>query len=421
MKSEGTFFYGWIILVACLVTLIIAGTTYYSFGVFFKPLQDEFGWDRTLTSSANMVFLLIYGISLYIMGKLADKYGPRLVLIAGAIFLSSGFVLCSQIHSIWHFYLSLALAGLGQGTMWSPTLATVQRWFFKRRGLALGIVTSGIGIGVLIFIPILSRLISAHGWRLTYIYLGAGSWFFLTLASIAMTSIPQKKGLYPYGWQKVGELAVNDSPESEQLQQVTPQWMTGEAVKTKAFIMMVILYSFSLISMNIIATHFVRFAIDIGIKETTAASAFGLIGGLSIAGRIIIGAITERIGWNWSLAICCFGAAIVVLSLLAAGNLWMIYLFAVFYGFFYGGMIPLIPGLVGYLFGIKSLAQIIGIVTGISIIIGSVGAVIAGSVFDKTGSYTISFILAVASFGLAGILAMVIKSPSKASYRGLNQ
>src|SRR3990172_2733695 len=108
------FFYGWIIVAACLVILVISGTTYYSFSLFFKPLQEEFGWDRTLTSSANMVFLLVYAISLYFMGKLADKYGLRLVLIGGALFLGSGFALCSQIHNIWHLYLFLALAALGQ-------------------------------------------------------------------------------------------------------------------------------------------------------------------------------------------------------------------------------------------------------------------------------------------------------------------
>ena len=423
MEREGTCFYGWIVVAACLVTLIISGTTYYTFGVFFKPLQDEFGWDRALTSSAHTIYLLVYAVSLYIMGWLADKYGLRLVLVGGALLLGTGFALCSQVNSIWQLYLFLALAALGQGAIWAPPLATAQRWFIKRRGLVLGIVTAGIGFGILVFMPVISQLISAHGWRQTYIYVGAVSWFFLTLASIVMVASPEKKGLRPYGWQEVGESAVvNEAPRTKQMEvQLTPQWAAGEAVRTKAFIMLAAIYGGVLISVNMIAAHFVRFAIDVGIEPTTAAGAFGLIGGLAIAGRLIMGLVTERLGWNWSLAICCFGAAGIVLLLLAARSLWMIYLYAVVYGFFYGGTIPLVLGLAGHLFGTRSLAQIIGIVSGVAIAMSSVGPVMGGFIFDKTGSYAISFILATAIFGSAGVLAMLIRPPRKALSGGLPQ
>lgn len=416
LQCKKTFFYGWFIVVACLVTLLIAGTAYYCFGIFFKPLQDEFGWDRTLTSSANTIYLLVYAVSLFTIGGLADRYGPRLVLAGGALLMGGGFVLCSQIHNIWHFYLSIALVGLGQGTIWSPPLAIVQRWFFKRRGLMLGIVTSGVGLGILVIIPVLSLLISTYGWRLTFICLGAGSWFFLTLSSIAMAASPEGKGLQPYGWEEAREPIISISVEAGQPQlPVTPQWSTGEAVRTKAFIMVVMIYIAAMISVNMIGAHFVRFAIDIGIEETTAASAFGLIGGLSIIGKIVVGGTTERMSWNWSLGICCFGAAIVISFLSAAVDLRTIYLCAAFYGFFYGGIIPLVPGLTGHLFGTRFLSQMIGMVSGIGIAVGSIGPIIAGFIFDKTGSYAISFILAAGTFVLAGILAIRVRSPQKAS------
>ncbi|MFC1892594.1 MFS transporter [Chloroflexota bacterium] len=416
MKSEVRFFYGWIVVAACLVTLIISGTTYYSFSVFFKPLQDEFGWDRALTSSALTVYLLVYAFSLYIMGWLADKYGIRLVVAGGAVLLGAGFTLCSQVHSIWHLYLFYALAALGQGTLWSPTIATAQRWFIRRRGLVLGIVTAGIGFGVLVFIPIISQLIITYGWRLTYIYIGAGSWFVLTLASIFMVASPGKKGLQPYGWQELGKSADDELPKTRQLEvQLTPQWTAGETFRTKSFIMLAALHSSIMICINMIAAHFVRFAIDVGIEPTTAAGAFGLIGGLAIAGRLITGVVAERLGWNWSLALCCFGAAATVLTFFAAKSLGMIYLCAIIYGLFYGGAIPLVLGLAGHLFGTKSLAEILGMMSGVATAMGAIGPVIGGLIFDNTGSYAISFLLATVVFSTAGVLAIVIRPPRKAS------
>ena len=414
LKSEKAFFYGWFVAIACFITLIISGITYYCFGVFFKPLQDEFGWDRALTSSAYTIFLLVYAASSYIVGGLADRYGPRLVLAGGALLLSGGFALCSQIHSIGDFYLFLALAGFGQGTLWSPPLATLQRWFIKKRGLMLGIATAGVGVGMLIIIPILSQIISAYSWRLAFISFGAGSFFFLILCSIVMVPSPERKGLHPYGWQEVREPAVELGVGQHALQTAL-QWRTGEAVRTKAFFMVVIIYSAVMISVNMIGAHFVRFAIDIGIEQTTAAGAFGVIGGVSILGKIVMGGTAERIHWNWSLGICCFAAAVVIPSLLAVRSLWMIYVCAAFYGFFYGGTIPLVPGLTGYLFGIRSLSELIGIVSGIGICVGSLGPIIAGLIFDKTGSYAVSFVLAAGTLVLAGILAILVRSPQKAS------
>jgi len=136
-----------------------------------------------------------------------------------------------------------------------------------------------------------------------------------------------------------------------------------------------------------------------------------MIGGFSIVGRLAMGNTTERIGWNWPMAISCFGGAIAVLSLLIIRNIEPIYAFAIVYGFFYGGIIPFFPGLAGYLFGTKSLAQIIGIAHGLGLGLGSIGPLVAGFIFDITGSYAIAFIITALNFGIAGILAIVIRPP----------
>jgi len=263
--STTGFFYGWIIVAASLIILLLNAATYYSFGVFIKPLQDEFGWSRALTVSAHMVFLVIYAISMFIMGRLADRYGPRFVLMGGALLVGGGFSLCSQIQTIWHMYIFLVIAAIGQGTLWSVPIATVQRWFIKKRGLVLGIITAGIGIGILIFIPIIGLLISNCGWRLTYILLGSIAWFFLTLASILMISDPKEKGLKPHGWHAMAKTNYGESIviDEQKENDTTMLWTVGDAIRTKAFIMLVLISICGMMSINIIATHFVPFAIDI--------------------------------------------------------------------------------------------------------------------------------------------------------------
>ncbi|MBI5968268.1 MAG: MFS transporter [Deltaproteobacteria bacterium] len=373
------FFYGWIIVATCFVAATSYGL-FYTFGVFFKSLQAEFGWGRALTGSVHSLHLVIYAISTFYFGRLTDRYGPKRALSLGAIFIGIGLSLCSQIHSIWQLYLFYVIASLGSGVTVSLPNATVQKWFFKKRGLALGLVTAGVGAGTLLLAPLSHYLITSFGWRSAYVIIGIFYWGLLTLNALAMVEHPEKKGLKPYGWEEKTSQEDLSAPKGIQ------DWPAREAIKTKTFLLITFIYFFTNLPIHMVMIHIVPYATDLGISKTFAASALGLIGGISIFGRIGMGLISEKIGWKWGLFLSCLICALMLFWLIGVRNLWMLSIFAFIYGYFYGGKITTIPGLIGSFFGTRSLGEIIGAIHGASLMGGIIGPVLGGIFSIKVGA-----------------------------------
>jgi len=401
--EKTTFFYGWVIVATCFIAATSYGL-FYSFGVFFKSLQAEFGWGRALTGSVHSIHLVIYALSTYFFGRLTDSIGPRRALSLGALFIGIGLSLCSLINSIWQLYFFYIIASLGSGVTVSLPNATVQKWFVKKRGLALGLVTAGVGAGTLLLAPLAQYLITAWGWRYTYILIGISYWALLTLTAIAMVDQPEKKGMKPYGWQeKVGVGKKNYIGFHD--------WPVKEAIKTKIFLLIILIYFFTNLPIHMVMIHIVPYLTDLGISGALAAGALGLIGGISISGRIGMGVLSEKIGWKWGLFLCCFICSIMLFWLISVRTSWMLLIFTLIYGFFYGGKITTIPGLIGAFFGTRSLGEIIGIIHAASLTGGIIGPVLGGYIFDWSGSYRFAFLIAALAFLISAILALFAYPP----------
>lgn len=190
-------YYGYIVAFAAFCQLLIAFGVIYSFGVFFKPIVADFGWTRAETSLASSINIIVMGAMSMVSGKLIDRFNPTIILSISGVVLGLGYLLTSQISTLWQFYLYYGIiVGIGMGMLWVPAISVVAHWFEKYRGLVTGIVVSGIGIGTIVIPPVATRLIASYNWNLTYIILGSMIIFVVVVTSQFMRRAPDKKYQY---------------------------------------------------------------------------------------------------------------------------------------------------------------------------------------------------------------------------------
>ena len=403
--KKSKIFYGWFIVAACFMVTVVAGALNWSLGVFFKPLESEFGWSRALISSGYTIYLIGTATSVLISGRLVDRFNPRPILLAAAVLLGLGISLCSQVQSINQLRFFLLIAGLGVGALWSVPNTVTMRWFHNRpkAGLALAIIISGIGAGALCFAPVINHLILTYHFRNAFLITGALFFILTALASIIIKPRPAD----------IRDAGTTIGHEEIPIPQIAPpSWTLGKALATTAFAGIIFVTSMHDIAFQILAVHLVPLATDAGISATAAASAVGLMGGFSIPGRLVAGFLSARIHWQKILFLSFFAGVVSLLLLLLLKNALMLYLFVFCYGFLHGTRVTAHIGILGDFFGMQSLGRIIGISFFTAILLGSLGPYLAGFIFDTTGSYLGALIIQMIILSAAGLTALIIKKPS---------
>ena len=400
-NEHPTKFYGWFVVGACFAATFTLGEVMWTFGIFFKPLENEFDWSRAVVSSGYVVFLIGYAISGIINGRLADTYSPRPILFVSALLAGIGTSLCSQVQSITQFRVFLFVAGLGAGATFSVPTSVVQRWFYRRSnaGLALGIVVCGVGMGALAFAPLINYLILRYGWRNTYLIAGILYLLIIAVASLVIKPSPVQP--------KTISVDQGALPSAVSM----PIWTTAKAIAAPSFISVAFVTVTVILSFQVLMVHLVPHATDAGISPTVSAAALGLLGGISVPGRIFSGFMAERIRWQMILALSCFGMALSLLWILFLERAWMLYCFVSFYGICHGLRVPANVGILGEFFGMRSLGELTGIVTAVATIIGAFAPYIVGFIFDAVGSYSVAFVIVMAFLLTSGIVACSMKKP----------
>jgi len=397
------FFYGYVILVASLGIQGIIWGIFNSFGVFFMPLQIEFGWPRAMISSAVSFSMLLSGLVAIIMGGLNDRFGPRMVMVICGLFFGLGHLLMSQLNAAWQLYLFYSmLVGIGISATDVVLLSTIARWFVKKRGLMSGIVKAGTGMGIMIMPIVASRLISASGWRTSYVILGIIALVFTISIAQLLRRDPAQKGQLPDGEKELTASNQNSVERGLSLRQ---------ALHTRQFWITCGTYFPICFCVQTILIHIVPYAMDLGIPATNAASILSIIGGASIAGRLVMGSAGDRIG-NKRAMIVCFLILVAMLSWLQlAKESWMLYLFAVAYGFAHGGFFALISPMIAELFGTHSHGVIFGVIVFVGTIGAAISPILAGYIFDVTHSYQIAFLI-LAAFSIIGLTLTILIRPT---------
>lgn len=384
-KIQPKFFYGYIIVVVAFLLMLMMWGAYYSFGIFFEPLLAEFGWTKAMTSGAFSLSFFLTGILGVFAGRLTDRFGPRVVLTVCGFFLGLGYLLVSQTSTVWQLYLFYGVVvALGMSASVIPLQSTIARWFVKRRGTINGIIISGIGVGMVIIPPIAQWLISSYGWRTSYIVVGITALVTIILTAQFLRRDPGKMGQLPYG---EGELEIKvSSPDTG--------FSLREALRSWQFWTLVMALLCFTMGEGTILVHIVSHAIGLGISAASAALIIPVIGAVSIPGRILLGMAGDRIGNRPAYVIGFVFLSVSLFWLLVAKELWMLYLFAVIYGFGYGGLSTLISPIIAELFGLSSH----GVIMGVVIMFGgtggmAIGPLLAGHIFDITGSYQSAFLM----------------------------
>jgi MFS family permease len=399
------FFYGYILVAASFLLQAIGWGAYNSFGVFFNPLMNEYGWSRAGISGAVSVSLCMYGLASILLGRLNDRVGPRLITTISGIFLGVGYLLMSGLTSLWQLYLLYSLlVGIGLSGTDVVLLSTIARWFVRLRGRMSGVLKVGTGVGMLVMPLFTNWLITAFGWRTAFFVMGIVVLILFSGLSQLLVRDPARRGLRPDG---DGRVAAQTGPAGE----------TGlalrQALKSLQLWLICIAYFLALICVFTVLLHIVPHAIDLGIPRSWATRVLATIGGLSIAGRFIMGFSSDRIGNKWALAIC-YGFMCVSLGwLLLADRLWMFLVFAVVYGFAHGGFFTLMSPLTAEYFGTASHGAIFGMIIFASTIGGAIGPLLAGYVFDLTGSYR-ALLLSLPLISSVGLGAtLMLRSPER--------
>ncbi|MBP1707772.1 MAG: transporter [Chloroflexi bacterium] len=410
--TRSQFYYGWVIVGISTLLLAITYGLMYSYSVFFKPLAEFFQWDRETVSLIYSASLFIRGAASIGIGWLADKYSPLKIMVICGFLVGLGLALSSQASTLWQFFVTYALIeAIGLSGAFGIGTAVASRWFTRNRGLAMGIVSSGVGLGTLLIVPGAERLISALDWSRTFIILGIAAGAILIVASLFLRPAPAST---PAAGNMTGlerpALKTWRGPHSP-----ARELNLGGALRSSRMITMILVFALLIFCTQMVIVHLVNYATDIGISPLVAATFVSLMGFSSIGGRLAMGVGADRIGLHNSLILCCILAVLSMVILLFSGPLWTFYLFAVIFGFAYGGEVPQIPLFVSRFGGTKSMATLIGLTLFVGNIGGALGPWLGGKIFDASASYYPAFLVGTLSITLALILALILKRQNRTS------
>ncbi len=401
-----TYFYGYKIVGAGFAVQAVCIGAMFTYGVFFKEFEAEFGWSRAMVSGASSLAFLVMGTTAVLMGRLNDRIGPKRLIVATGIFFGIGYVPMSFMHAPWHLYLLYGLfVGIGLSTHDVVTLSTVARWFIRRRGLMTGFVKVGTGAGQLLVPLAATALIAAYGWRTTYLILGVTVMLALILVAQFLRLDPREMGFLPDGGLALPGVGAKHTHKNA--------GVLKTAMRTRQFW---ILCGVELVVLGCLLTIIVQIvphAMDLGLPPVAAAGILSTIGGASIVGRLGMGAANDRIGGKRSLIICFIILMGGFVCLLTARGTWMLFLFAIVYGFAHGGFFTVMSPTVAELFGTESHGALFGVVWFCGTIGGAAGPILAGYTFDLTGSYQPIF-MAMTGLLVIGFLLVFLLRPVKA-------
>lgn len=414
------FFYGWVVVAVAFLSMGVGVNSRTAFSLLFPAMLSEFGWERGATAAAFSIGFTIYTLGSPVLGLLMDRLGPRWVLPLGAVCMSVGMALTTQIQAIWHLYLTQGILVIGGSMALSYTSHALflPHWFVRLRGFAIGIAFSGVGAGSMLLFPWLQHLVSHTGWRTACWTLGG----LLLVTLVPLNLCLQRRHPADMGLLPDGDSAPHDpaQPATQPNNVVDPAWVAidwtlARALKTTRFWWVFVAFFCALFAWYAVQVHQTKYLLDIGFSADVAAYALGFVGLTGVVGQIALGHLSDRIGreWVWSISclgyVTCYGLLLVMqhypeplllyLMVSAQGGL----------GYALASVFGAIPAELfqgrhyGAIFGCLGLGSGAG---------AALGPWLTGLLYDHTGRYALAFWLAL-GLSLVSLLAVWLAAPRK--------
>ena len=415
-------YYGWVIVATSFLTLGVAFGVWYSFSVLYIAIINDFGWQRATTAGIFSLFTISHYLCAFLTGWLIDRFGPRLVIPFGALWLAVSLNLLTKATDIWDFYLIYGImAAVGVSLIgFVPHATFLPRWFSKRRGLAIGMAMAGVGVGMLTIPPFMQHLISRYDWRYAYQILAIIVLFTIPINLFFQRRDPAQMGLLPDNLEinsepngsgakttatgKPADLN-KQNPSKHNLQPagsriidpgwVAISWTSRGALRTNRFWYLAAGFFLGPFAIQGVLLHAVAGLVDGGMSAKTAAATFGFLGICGSVGKITLGFFGDR--WNRETAntVGMISATIGVSALAAIKFQPQLlpWIFAICFGFGYGAVAPLFPAIAADIFQGEHFGRIFGLLSLNLGFGGAAGAWFAGYIFDQSGSYLTAFIV----------------------------
>ncbi|WP_043360745.1 MFS transporter [Belnapia sp. F-4-1] len=363
--------YGWVIVAVGALMGCVGMGSLFSLAVFLGPVATDTGWSRAGISASMTIAFLAMGFGGFGWGWVSDRYGPRIVGIAGGLLLGAGLVLASRATSLLTFQLAYGLfLGTAVGAFFAPMMATASAWFDRQRALAVSLVSAGLGTAPVTVAPFAQWLLSNHHWRSSQLLMGIIAWTVLLPAALLLRR-PPVTALHPGA----------DAAATGQ------DFTARQALGSRQFVVLAATFFACCLAHAGPIFHVVSYAMVCGLSAAAAVSVYGLQGLAGLGGRLLLGVLADRHGAKPVLIGGLLLQALAIGAFLPTSSLGEFYAVAAVFGLAYGGVMPLYAVLARDYFGPRVLGTVFGAATMVSCLGMAAGPAVGGWIFDRFGSY----------------------------------
>ena len=453
MNSKKPFDFAWVIVGVSFVTLGLTYGVMYCFSVFFVALLKEFHWSRSLGAGAYSLCLILNHLVGPFVGRMVNRFGPRRVILLGCLALFTGLALCSLIQTWWQFYLCFGvLTAVGiAGTGWVTNTTLIHYWFRENRGLPMGIISAGIGFGIMLCVPMAQSFIDRVGWRITYrIMASIVPGVIALMATLFLQKTPQISSSGLTGQEIQSSRPQNHVTLSQELTHsavpspvfkdavrerdsgltlakprtsgreveglTSPAWTIRQVMSVGQFWILFFAFLLGNVCIHTMVTHQVAFFVDRGTDALHASYIVGLVGFATMGAKIFLGILSDRIGRKGAYMVGVSLGVCGVLSLIVFNySSWsvLLYCYAFLFAMGYAATTVLPPVITGDLSEGKAFARVFGTLTIANGLGAALGSWMAGFIHDQVKSYLPAFVLVIACFMLSAHLICKVAPQKK--------